>query len=111
MIDEVIDVFGWNRKHAIKALNGKVTNGNKAKKRGSKPTHGEEKRHHRAYMEAQRATLWSSPQGNTAVVDEQLRATTSSGEVRVGLERIEKHIPFPMLGFDCYNGCEFLNEL
>ena len=28
MIDEVIDAFGWDRKHAIKALNGKVTRGN-----------------------------------------------------------------------------------
>jgi hypothetical protein len=44
IIDEFIDAFGWNRKHAIKALNGKVTHGNKAKKRGSKPTHGEEER-------------------------------------------------------------------
>ena len=25
MIDEVSDVLGWNRKHAIKALNGKVS--------------------------------------------------------------------------------------
>lgn len=31
------------------------------------------------------------------------------GEVRVGLERIEKRLPFPMLGFDCDNGSEFLN--
>ena len=28
MIDEVIDAFGFDRKHAIKALNGKVTHGN-----------------------------------------------------------------------------------
>jgi hypothetical protein len=27
MIDEVSDVLGWNRKHAIKALNGKVSLG------------------------------------------------------------------------------------
>jgi hypothetical protein len=25
----------------------------------------------------------------------------SGGQVRVGLERIEKRLPFPMLGFDC----------
>jgi hypothetical protein len=35
----------------------------------------------------------------------------SGGEVRVGLERIEKRLPFPMLGFDCDNGSEFLNEV
>ena len=38
MIDEVIDTFGWDCKHAIKALNGKVTHGNTARKRGSKST-------------------------------------------------------------------------
>ena len=31
--------------------------------------------------------------------------------MRVGLERIEKRMPFPMLGFDCDNGSEFLNEI
>ena len=36
MIDEVSDAFGWERKHTIKALNGKVSLGAKAKKRGSK---------------------------------------------------------------------------
>ena len=40
MIDEVSDVFGWERKHTIKALNGKVSLGAKAKKRGSKPKFG-----------------------------------------------------------------------
>jgi hypothetical protein len=35
----------------------------------------------------------------------------SGGEVCVGLERIEKRLPFPMLGFDCDNGSEFLNEI
>ena len=40
MIDEVSDVLGWNRKHTIKALNGKVSLGSKAKKRGSKPSYG-----------------------------------------------------------------------
>ena len=69
MIDEVIDAFGFDRKHAIKALNGKVTHGNKAKKRGSKPTHGEAER-------AIIVHIWKhseqpcgvSSQGNTAVV-------------------------------------------
>ena len=41
MIDKVIDTLGWNRKHTIKALNGQVTLGVKAKKRGSKPTYQE----------------------------------------------------------------------
>ncbi len=40
MIDEVSDIFGWERKHTIKALNGKVRLGPKAKKRGSKPSYG-----------------------------------------------------------------------
>jgi hypothetical protein len=31
--------------------------------------------------------------------------------VRVGLERIENRLPFPMIGFDCDNGSEFLNEV
>lgn len=35
----------------------------------------------------------------------------SGGEVRAGLERIEKRLPFPMFGFDCDNGSEFLNEI
>jgi hypothetical protein len=42
MIDEVSDVLGWNRKHAIKALNGKVCLGQKARRRGSKATYSEE---------------------------------------------------------------------
>ena len=40
MIDEVSDVFGWDRKHTIKALNSQVSLGSHAKKRGSKPTYG-----------------------------------------------------------------------
>lgn len=44
MIDEVSDTLGWNRKHKIKALNGKVTLGRRAAKRGSKATHGEAER-------------------------------------------------------------------
>jgi hypothetical protein len=40
LIDEVSDVFGWDRKHTIKALNGRVSLGDHAKKRGSKPTYG-----------------------------------------------------------------------
>jgi len=41
MIDEVSDVLGWNRKHAIKALNGKVSLGKKARRRGSKASYSE----------------------------------------------------------------------
>jgi hypothetical protein len=44
MRDEIIDVFGCDRKHAIKSLNGKVSSGSIANKRGSKPNHGEAKR-------------------------------------------------------------------
>jgi len=44
MIDEVSETLGWERKHTIKALNGKVTLGVKAQRRGSKATHGEEER-------------------------------------------------------------------
>jgi hypothetical protein len=36
MIDEVSDTLGWDRKHTIKALNGKVSHGKCALKRGSK---------------------------------------------------------------------------
>jgi hypothetical protein len=39
MIDEV-SVLGWERKHTIKALNGKVSLGLQSKKRGSKPSYG-----------------------------------------------------------------------
>jgi len=41
MIDEVSDTLGWNRKHTIKALNGQVSLGLKAQKRGSKPIYEE----------------------------------------------------------------------
>jgi hypothetical protein len=41
MIDEVSDTLGWDRKHTIKALNGRVSHGGKAQKRGSKPTYKE----------------------------------------------------------------------
>lgn len=41
MIDEVSDTLGWERKHTIKALNGKVSLGKKAKKRGSKPIYSD----------------------------------------------------------------------
>jgi hypothetical protein len=40
MIDEVCEAFGWGRKHAIKALNGKVALGRQAKKRGKRRTYG-----------------------------------------------------------------------
>ncbi len=32
MIDEIIDAFDWDRKHAIKVLNGKVSHGAKAQR-------------------------------------------------------------------------------
>lgn len=41
MIDEVSDTLGWDRKHTIKALNGKVSLGGKARRRGSKAIYGE----------------------------------------------------------------------
>ena len=41
MIDEVCETLSWNRKHAIKALNGKVSNAKQANKRGSKPIYTE----------------------------------------------------------------------
>lgn len=41
MIDEVCDTLGWDRKHTIKALNGKVHKGAKAQKRGVHLTYGE----------------------------------------------------------------------
>lgn len=40
MIDEVSDAFGWEHKHTIKALNGQVSLGSRAKKRGSKRRYG-----------------------------------------------------------------------
>ena len=39
MIDDVSDTLGWNRKHAIKALNGKVSLGQRSRKRGTKATY------------------------------------------------------------------------
>jgi len=44
MIDEVSDTLGWDRKHTIKALNGKVSLGEQAQKRGSKPIYTEEEK-------------------------------------------------------------------
>ena len=37
MLDEICETFGWDRKHAIKALNGRVSLGRQAKKRGRQP--------------------------------------------------------------------------
>jgi hypothetical protein len=37
MIGEVSDNLSWDRKHTINALNGKVSHGKCAQKRGSKP--------------------------------------------------------------------------
>ena len=214
MIDEVSDTLGWDRKHTIKALGRKVTHGSKAKRRGSKPTHGTaeaavivtiwklseqpcgirlkqtlplwldsyEARHgvieaatrakilsysprtleritapHRSagsgrlgrktgrasnrikkfvpircgpqafdepgWLEADTvshgggsssgAFLWSLTLTDFHSGWTELAALwgNSGGEVRVGLERIENRMPFPMLGFDCDNGSEFLNEI
>jgi hypothetical protein len=41
MFDQVSDTLGWERKHAIKALNGRVSLGQGARKRGSKATYSE----------------------------------------------------------------------
>jgi hypothetical protein len=37
MLDEICETLGWDRKHAIKALNGLVSLGRQAKKRGRQP--------------------------------------------------------------------------
>jgi hypothetical protein len=214
MIDDVSDTLGWDRKHTIKALGRKVTHGGKAKRRGSKPTHGAaeqavivaiwkhseqpcgirlkqtlplwidsyQARHgaieaatrekilsysprtleritapHRSagsgrigrktgrasnrikkfvpircgpqafdepgWLEADTvshgggsssgAFLWSLTLTDFHSGWTELAALwgNSGGEVRCGLERIEKRMPFPMLGFDCDNGSEFLNEI
>ena len=214
MIDEVSDTLGWDRKHTIKALNGKVTLGKKAKKRGSKPTYGETERTiiikiwkaseqpcgirlkgtlplwldsyerrqgkievatrtrilkysgrtldritypHRVLGEGGRkgrktgrasnrikkfvpircgpqefdepgwieadtvshgggsssgAFLWSLTLTDFHSGWTELAALwgNSAREVRAGLVRIEERMPFEMLGFDCDNGSEFLNE-
>ena len=44
MIDEVSDTLGWDRKHGIKVLNGKVSLGRGALKRGSEATYTEEEK-------------------------------------------------------------------
>lgn len=214
MIDEVSDTLGWDRKHTIKALNGKVSLGKKAKKRGSKPTYTEaektviveiwkrseqpcgkrlkttlplwlpsyEKRHGKLPLEVQTKILACSARqldritaphrinlgkrygrstGRTShrlktIIPVQcgpqetdrpgwMEADTvshgggsssgqfvwsltltdnysgwtelsalwgnSGSEVCVGLRRIEKRMPFAMLGFDCDNGSEFLNTV
>ena len=215
MIDEVSDVFGWERKHTIKALNGKVSLGARAQKRGSKPTYGAseveiiiaiwklseqpcgvrlkatlpdwlesyQKHHgklpkstrgritgyssrtldritmpfrvigeggrlgrktgrtsHRlktlipiqcgpqevdrpGWMEADTVShgggsssgefLWSLTLTDLHTGWTELAALwgNSGSEVRIGLEGIEKRMPFDLLGFDCDNGSEFLNTV
>ena len=214
MIDEVSDTLGWDRKHTIKALNGKVTLGAQTKRRGSKPTHGAAEqsvivaiwKHSEqpcGIRLKQTLPLWmDSYQARHGAIDEVTRAKilgysprtleritaphrgaesgrigrktgrasnrikkfvpircgpqafdepgwfeadtvshgggsssgaflwsltltdfhsgwtelaalwgNSGGEVRAGLARIETRLPFPMLGFDCDNGSEFLNEV
>jgi hypothetical protein len=213
MIDEVSDALGWNRKHTIKALNGKVSLGRQSKKRGSKPIYGEieqkiiisiwkiteqpcgkllkptlplwlesyEKRHGEIRKEVREKVLrcsarqldritaphklgidgkrgrrtgrtshriktsvgvrcgpwevdkpgWmeadtvshgggscSGEYMNTLTLTDihtgwtELSAlwTQTGGEVRQGIQRIESRMPFELLGFDCDNGSEFLNE-
>ena len=214
MLDEVCDTLGWERKHAIKALNNQVSLGKQAGRRGSKVTHSEAERevivaiwklseypcsvrlketlplwlksfqkHHGKLSKekqskiisysartldriisphrASRANRLGRMTGRTShrlktVVPIQcgpqdvdqpgwFEADTvshgggsSSGEflwsltltdlysgwtelgalwgnrgseVRVGLENIEKRLPTKLLGFDCDNGSEFLNEV
>ena len=65
MIDEVSDTLGWDRKHTIKALNGKFSLGIRAKKRGSKPIYDEEECGFIvAIWMTQRATLWRQAQAD-----------------------------------------------
>lgn len=215
MIDEVSDTLGWDRKHTIKALNGKVSRGGSAKRRESKRTYGEEEsavitaiwkaseqpcsvrlketlslwlesyeiRHGKVEVPMRTRILGYSvrtldritkPHRGTTETGRKGRRTgrasnrikkfvpircgpqefdqpgwmeadtvshgggSSSGwflwsltltdfhsgwtelaalwgnsgrEVRAGLERIEKRMPFAMQGFDCDNGSEFLNEI
>jgi hypothetical protein len=216
MINEVSEVMGWGRKHTIKALNGKVSHGKKAQKRGSKSRCSEAERriivgiwkaseqpcgmrlkatlplwlasyaaHHGAiedevqkrilscsgrtleritlahrinseggksrgrktgrasnrikkfvpircgpqafdgpgWMEADTVShgggsssgdfLWSLTLTDFHSGWTELAALWGNrgGEVRVGLERIERRMPFELLGFDCDNGSEFLNEI
>ncbi len=216
MISELSEVMGWDRKHTIKALNGKVSQGKKAKKRGSKARCSEDE--HRIIVEIWKASeqpcglrlkatlpLWmESYQAHHGSIEEEgkkrilscsartleritlvhrissvdgksrgrktgrasnrikkfvpircgpqafegpgwMEADTVAhgggsssgdflwsltltdfhsgwtelaalwgnrgGEVRVGLERIERRMPFELLGLDCDNGSEFLNEI
>lgn len=214
MIDEVSDTLGWDRKHTIKALNGRVSLGCRAKKRGSKPTWGKaeeavivsiwkhseqpcgvrlkatlplwlasyQSRHGKLKPALRKRILGYSPRTLERITASHrssgsrrygrrtgrasnrikkfvpvrcgpqvfdspgwLEADTVShgggsssgsflwsltltdfhsgwtelaalwgnggGEVRSGLERIENRMPFTMLGFDCDNGSEFLNEI
>lgn len=212
MIDEVCDTLGWERKHAIKALNGKVSLGAKANKRGSRPIYQElekqiiigiwklseqpcgkrlkstlplwigsyEKHNGTLPASTRQKVLACSPRQldritqphrltdpkrhgrSTGRTSHRLKTTVpvqcgslevdrpgwleadtvshgggsssgqfmwsltltdihsgwtelaalwgnSGGEVCAGLRRIEKRMPFEMLGFDCDNGSEFLN--
>jgi hypothetical protein len=216
MISELSEVMGWDRKHTIKALNGKVSQGRKAKKRGSKVrcseeekriivgiwkaseqpcglrlkatlplwmesyeahqgsieeevkkrvlscsartleritlvhriSHGDGKSRGRktgrasnrikkfvpircgpqafdgpGWMEADTVShgggsssgdfLWSLTLTDFHSGWTELAALWGNrgGEVRVGLERIERRMPFELLGLDCDNGSEFLNEI
>ena len=216
MIDELSEVMSWDRKHTIKALNARVTQGRSAQRRGSKARCGERDReiiteiwkaseqpcglrlkatlplwmesyaeHHGAIEEEMKKRILScsartleritlshrlSTGGGKKVGRKTGRASNRikkfvpircgpqafegpgwmeadtvshgggsssgdflwsltltdfhsgwtelaalwgnrAGEVRVGLERIEKRMPFELLGLDCDNGSEFLNEV
>ncbi len=73
MIDEVSDTLCRDRKHAVKALNGRDAHDKHAKRRGSKPTYGPtEQAAHRRHLEALRAALLCPRHANPAALDRQL---------------------------------------
>jgi hypothetical protein len=77
MIDEVGDTPGWERKHTIKALNGKVSHGASAQKRGSRPIYTEAEICVIALdLETQRAAVWQAPQADFTTLVRQLRAAS-----------------------------------
>ena len=55
MIDEVIVTLGWDRRHAIKALRGKVSIGKKAGRRGPPTGQGS---YAREAIEVDRHSKW-----------------------------------------------------
>lgn len=98
MIDDVIDAFGWDRKHAIKALNGKVALGKKA--RIQDEAWGRRARDHRRNLEVERTALWRAFEGKVATLAEQLRAKADTPET-LWVERLPvPSIPFPPVRAD-----------